>query len=273
VLLRLEALAAGAAGDDGLALPGHAVQLLPALLPGRHRRCRRTNNELSSGAPRRRSLLLDEISVSLLARDWSVLVAGAWRVEAPPPAFYSRRGGAARASRGRELAPAAGPRVRRRGRDAGPRGATRVRGTPPAGDTYGRVRGGRASACPRAQEQRCSLPYKRARAYPSYPAWARASMEAGNGGTVAGWRAGAPAMLHCRRVDVLGTRERGEEAGRPADQAPGVASVQGWTGCTRPLCFGGFLSQAWSHEVRRTCRYGPFHSKAMPATIVDYLVT
>jgi len=31
VLLRLEALAAGAAGDDGLALAGLAVQLLPAL--------------------------------------------------------------------------------------------------------------------------------------------------------------------------------------------------------------------------------------------------
>ena len=31
VLLRLEALAAGAAGDDGLALAGLVVQLLPAL--------------------------------------------------------------------------------------------------------------------------------------------------------------------------------------------------------------------------------------------------
>ena len=38
VLLGLEALAAGAAGEDGLPLTGHAVQLLPALLPGRHRR-------------------------------------------------------------------------------------------------------------------------------------------------------------------------------------------------------------------------------------------
>ena len=46
----------------------------------------------------------------------------------------------ARRETGRELAPAAGARVRRRGRDAGPRGATRVPGTPPAGDAR-RVRG------------------------------------------------------------------------------------------------------------------------------------
>lgn len=39
VLLGLDALAAGPAGDDGLALAGLAVQLLPALLTGRH--CRR----------------------------------------------------------------------------------------------------------------------------------------------------------------------------------------------------------------------------------------
>ena len=41
VLLGLDTLAAGPAGDDGLALAGLAVQLLPALLTGRH--CRLTS--------------------------------------------------------------------------------------------------------------------------------------------------------------------------------------------------------------------------------------
>ena len=41
VLLGLDALAAGPAGDDGLALAGLAVQLLPAFLIGRH--CRLTS--------------------------------------------------------------------------------------------------------------------------------------------------------------------------------------------------------------------------------------
>jgi len=100
---------------------------------------------------------------------------------------------------------------------------------------------------------------------------ARASMEDGSGGTVGGWRAGAPAMLHCRRVDLLGTRERGG-GDRPADQAPSVA-VQGWAAwrCTRPQRLGGFLSRtgsgAGSHEIRliwkRSCRYGAFCSKGL----------
>ena len=79
-------------------------------------------------------------------------------------------------------------------------------------------------------------------------------------------------MLHCRRVDVLGTREEGEEAaaGRPARRV-WPASVQGYMdrlySPSRPLRFGGFLSLAWLHEGRRTGRYGRFIQKTMDIVI------